>query len=146
MEEGTSFEIPDTIHNERYIQNQAYINSLKSLLEKQVALWCVNNMDIINHPWNGKKWITVYYEKMLIDPEKKLKRISRELNIKLKIDENILRKPSRTDFFNEFQANASEQLSKWQHDLSSNDLKKIQDIFDHFGLKSYTARDPLPVN
>ena len=141
----SEFQIPDIIHNERYAENREYINSLKTRLERQVALWCLHNMEIINHIDSGKRWVVVYYEELLLNTEKEIARISDEINLRIPIDSNKFDKPSKSDFFHEFQKDKKKQLSKWKDNLSEDELANLQKIFDHFGLTIYNAKEIIPV-
>ena len=139
------FEVPDTIHNQRYVENKPYLDGLKTPLERQVALWCLHNMEVINHPEHGKKWVVVFYEKLVMDPEAEIRRISSEIGLEIPVDEKMIKKPSRSDFFNEYQQDTMKQLEKWKSKVTSNELNSIQRIFDHYGLTLYRADEILPV-
>lgn len=139
-----SFQIPDTSNNGRYEDNYIYISQLKSILERRIALWCIHNMEIINHPQNGNKWITVHYENLLMDTEHELNRISKEIDLNLRISDIKFEKPSKTDFYREFEKDKTAQLSKWKKELSEEDLSNIQKIFDHYNLKLYSAYEIFP--
>ena len=140
------YEIPDTLNNDRYKENYEYLNSLKTQLERQVALWCIHSMEIINHKWSGKKWTVVYYEEILLDPITELQRISKEIDLDIPIDESLFKKPSQSDFFHDYQDDKKKQLSKWMDGLSQKELQSIQKIFDHYNLKNYTADQIMPTH
>jgi hypothetical protein len=101
-------------------------------------------MDVINHPMTNKKWVVVYYEKLLLDTANELERISRETNLDIPIDAKRFKKPSESDFFNTFQSDTQLQLSKWLNEVSAEELAKLQKVFDHYQLSCYSASDPLP--
>jgi len=44
----------------------------------------------------------------------------------------------------DFIKNEMKQLEKWKDWLSKEEKEKIQDIFDYFGLKLYSAFEVLP--
>jgi hypothetical protein len=141
----TSYRIPDTLYNERYHLHYGFLNSLETQLEFQVALWCLHNVEVINHPLNGKNWLSVYYEDLVLHPERELSRISEESNIELpdlKLEK--IRRPSKTDYKKDLEANTHNQLSKWQTKISGDQLNKLQRILDHFGVDIYTSLDYLP--
>ncbi len=145
QKENPGYKIPDTLNNERYIENSEYLDSLETILERQVALWCIHNMEIINHPMNGKKWAIVYYEELLLDPGKELKRIGNEISLEIPFDESLINKPSKSDFFNEYQDDKKKQLSKWMNGLSQKELHNLQIVFDHYQLKIYSADNIMPL-
>ena len=41
------FVVPYYTFNERFKKNEAYINSK---IERHIALWCINNNNLFNHP------------------------------------------------------------------------------------------------
>jgi hypothetical protein len=139
------FEVPDTIYNQRYIENKTFLDNLKTPLERQVALWCLHNMDVINHPQYDKRWKVVFYEKLLLNPEEEIRRIGREIKLDIPVDKKVIKKPSRSDFFNEYQQDSMKQLGKWRSNISEEELEKIQGIFDRYGLTLYRAEEILPL-
>ena len=139
--------VPEMINNERFIIHKAYLKSLNSKIERQVAFWCLNNIEVINHPDHGKKWIVAFYENLVLDPENETKKIFDALN--LSIDPDFIKKinfqkPSQTDMKQDFIKNGMKQLEKWKGWLSKEEKEKIQDIFDYFGLELYSAFEVLP--
>jgi len=141
----SSYQIPDTINNERYKENFSFISGLNSLLERRVALWCIHNMEIINHPDNGDKWVMVFYENLVMDPQTEITRVINETNLDIDISKIVFNKPSRTDWFNEVEKDKISQLSKWKDGLTKDELKNIQNVFEHYKLKHYSAFDILPL-
>lgn len=139
------FEIPDTINSDRYEKHLEYLNSLNTRLERQVALWCIHNKSVLTHPHHGKKWIVVYYEDVVVNPDYELMKLANELDLKLGGDAIDYQKPSRSDYHNEFVSDKSVQLQKWKENLSEEDLKALQEVFDHFGITIYSAFDIYPI-
>ena len=93
---------------------------------------------------NGKKWATVFYEKLLLDPAKELEKLGKEINLDIPIDEKLFKKASESDFFNTYQRDTQVQLSKWQKNLSQEELINLQKIFDLYNLTTYSAFNPEP--
>lgn len=141
------FEVPDFINNERFIQHRAYLNTLQSKVERQVALWCLNNSLVINHPDHGKKWLVVYYEDLVLHPKREVEKLLADLNLpqdtKL-LDTINFKKPSQTDMDQDFIKNGIKQLEKWKAWLSPEEQAAIQKIFDHFNFKLYSANESMP--
>lgn len=140
----SEYVIPECINNERYINNFAYLNNLKTNLERQIATWCIHNVEIINHP-RRQEWIPIFYEDLILNPEANLNRISEEWNLKINMDSINFSTPSASNYLNSFQADKMKQLSKWKKRLSSDELLKIQAIFDHYNLKIYHTSSVLPI-
>ncbi|HEB62241.1 MAG TPA: hypothetical protein ENI82_03720 [Bacteroidetes bacterium] len=138
---------PNFMHNERFIEHEDYINSLKTKIERQVAIWCLNNIPVIHHPDHGKKWLVVYYENLVMDPEDVTIKLLNEIGINVdmatisKID---FKKPSQTDIQQDYKTNSILQLEKWKHWLSDVELDNIQKIFDHFDFLLYSTKSCFP--
>jgi hypothetical protein len=139
------FEIPDTINSERYRKHLEYLNSLGTRLERQVALWCIHNKSVLNHPDHGKKWIVVYYENVVVNPDKELQKLAKELNLNIPENSIDYQKASRSDYHNEYIADKSVQLSKWKKGLTEDHQKALQQVLDHFEIKEYSAFDIYPL-
>jgi hypothetical protein len=139
----------DWMKNKLLSSHFSFVSMLETELEKKIALWCVNNMNIINHPDNGIKWLTVYYEGLLLQPIKEFKRILNELNLNLRehtINTINYQRESSHYFVDVLENEPLRQLEKWTLKLDQQELAKIQTIFDYFGLKIYSAYSALPLN
>jgi len=139
---------PDCINNDRYIEHQHYVNSLQTPLERQIALWCINNYEVLNHP-DREKWITVYYEHLMLNPGEELNALFKKLNLSFAMQDadNVdFRKPSRTNFLKEYNRNPTVQLESFLESFDEAYLQKIQDILDYFEIANYAAFDAYPIN
>ncbi|MCF6351468.1 MAG: sulfotransferase domain-containing protein [Cyclobacteriaceae bacterium] len=133
-----------SINNKRHKKEQDYINSLDTYLEKRIALWCVNNKDIMNLEHIQEKIIIVFYEEILLNPKKQILKISKLLNIPINVGEICFERSSVSTGLGRETINSKKQLSKWINKLNEYEKEKIQLIFDHFGLNTYNAFSPLP--
>ncbi|MDT0552279.1 sulfotransferase domain-containing protein [Urechidicola vernalis] len=146
LDQSYKFRIPVGKNNDRYAKNAEYINSLPTRLERQIAMWCINNVEILNHKLSHK-WLTIFYEDLVINPQDELSKILKELKIKssLEIISSInFRRPSSSDFKGNYNSNSNEHLEGFLKEYDLDYLNKIQRIFDHFGLTKYTAYDAYP--
>lgn len=143
-ENNMKFKDPKNYGNARFEKHVDYLNSLSSILERKVAIWCINNISTINEPNMGKKWKVVLYEEILDHPNKMFKEIFE--NYGLKIPDEIqgifsasssLRGGDSFDF--------AAQKNKWLAKVSDSEKKSLQKVMDHFGLKLYTAYNENPV-
>ncbi|MEO1626841.1 MAG: sulfotransferase [Bacteroidota bacterium] len=145
---GEDYQVPDMIHNDRFREQAEFMNGLASPLERQVAIWCLNNLPSIRHAEHGRKWIVQYYEDLVLEPEQQSRQLLEELGFSVS-DEQLsrikFRKASQTDMKQDLLADARQQLEKWQHQLSDEQVDKLQKVFDHFDLKLYSAHEPLPL-
>ena len=99
------FEVPDWINNDAYKKHFDYLNSMETLLQRQIALWCLRNSAIINHARAGEKWIVVYYEDLVLDPEKEVSKLFKQLNLDVPKKMGQFRKPSKSTNLNDFKKN-----------------------------------------
>jgi len=138
------FEIPTNgCEVSHYKKHEVFLKSMNTKLELRVALWCVHNLYTLNHANANKKWLVVFYENLLLEPDLELKRIEKTLKIEIPQLDNKFRKASTTDFKGDFKQNPQEQLSKWQKKLSQKEVERMPDIFDYFDLKIYRADSPF---
>lgn len=144
-------EVPDWLNNERYLKEADYLQSLNTLLEYNVAMWCINNCPLLEDKSTLSKLNIVFYSDLVLNPEKEIRIILDSLSIVKKTDiENILndmnfRKASITDFQQDFMLNPEEQLNKNIAGLTAREKKGIQQVFDHFDFKLYDAYSVLPM-
>ncbi|UAB81226.1 sulfotransferase [Marixanthomonas sp. SCSIO 43207] len=142
-----SFTIPNCLNNERYIQHKTYIESLESQLEREIAIWCINNVNLIEHPDNDK-WITLYYEDLVLNPKIIFEGLLKNLNVQIPnnvLDKIQYRKASSSDYLKLFKRNPKQQLMSFLKDLDEPYLEKVQDIFNYFDLKVYSAYKAWPI-
>lgn len=139
------FEVPQQAFNEFYKQNIDFLKLLKTKLEQQVAIWCIHNVRTIKNKKNDKRWLTVFYENLLMNPENEFSRIGNELGYRF--TKSVLQKitvPSKTDFKKNFIPNPSMQITKWKNQLSSSELNKVHRILKYFDIEIYSAYDSMP--
>ena len=140
------FKIFDTLNNERFIEYEKYLRTLETKIEIQVALWCINNKNLINKV--KPQWIMVYYEDLLLNPEIEFKLLIKKIGLNDMV-ENVhnvnFRNPSSTVYNSKFSQNPDEQLSKFLKIFTKEQLHKLQKVLDHFEIKTYTAFSPYPV-
>ena len=139
------FEVPQQIFNDVYKDHFQFLHSLDTKLEQQVAIWCIHNSRTLKHKGNGKFWHILFYEKLLMNPEEELYRLSCELAVEF--PKSILQRisePSKTDYKNDFISSPEKQLSKWTKDLSKLKLNNIDRILKYFDINLYSAYETMP--
>ncbi|WP_417237416.1 sulfotransferase family protein [Bizionia paragorgiae] len=144
--EQYKFMPPDCINNYRYNKHTEFINTLTTPLERQIAIWCVNNCEVINHSSKGN-WITVFYEQLVLDPEKELTNLLKKMDLPYSLKdfgEINYKKPSQSNYLNEYNRNSKMQLESFLKDFEESYLRKIQVIFDYFDFKTYDALTAYP--
>lgn len=130
---------PSTPFKERYQKYENYFKHLETKAETLVASWCITNMVPLSSERNNRDWITVYYEHLIKNPEKELRRIFRrwERPFPEKILKTI-RKPSSTTKEDTFRKSIDSQLAKWQKKFSESEIEKMEMVLKHFGVEVYS--------
>lgn len=146
--EKRKFELPFGINNERFMKHTAYINSLNSVLERTIAIWCVNNAPILNHV-NKNRWIEVKYEDLMLNPQDEISKLMG--NFELGVDANVFNnfdfgRASASNYKGDFKKDPKIQLEAFLNQFEESYLKKIQRIFDYFELTTYSAFNAYPIN
>ena len=77
------YPVPKVVRDDVYSQRELYLSTLTTKLEQQIAEWCLHNVDTIKHARAMKDWHLVYYENLLIEPEKELESIFSALKINM---------------------------------------------------------------
>ncbi|WP_298898681.1 sulfotransferase domain-containing protein [uncultured Psychroserpens sp.] len=142
-----NFTMPKTLNNDRYHLHVDYINGLLTRLEQHVAIWCIDNIEIINHN-DSNQWLSVYYENFILDPKTTLSHIFETWNLNYdttKLETIDFKKPSRTVYDkNDLKPDANLHIESFLEKFDQDELQRIQDILNHFGVKNYTAFDAYP--
>lgn len=138
----SGFMIPDMKYNNKYFKNNYFLNTLHSRAEVMLATWCLSNIHDFN---SDNKWLIIFYEDLLNEPEKVLKHIFNEWDMPLPLnimDSISIRSSTNVDYFEE--DNVKRQLSKWRTFFSETELIQLQKILDHFGITYYSTESELP--
>ncbi|GGF23740.1 hypothetical protein GCM10011339_09790 [Echinicola rosea] len=140
-------EIPPCINNARFTQHREMMQQAQNDLEYKIVLWCINNMPVLENPGLRDMVDVVYYEDLIIDPRKQLRsllgRIIPYKHISKVMSRIPLRAPSETNLRGRLENSPIKQLYKNIDGIDYSQKERIQNIFDHFGLKLYNAFDPF---
>jgi hypothetical protein len=139
------YEVPTCRNNRRYVENADYLNTLTTPLQRQVALWCINNLPVLNNQVLMKNMHVVYYEHLLRNPISILEGIARAWELELPQAEFDPRKKSKTSHQKGKEIAVEEQLMRWKKNLSENELAALQGVLDHYGCTLYSVHSPWPV-
>ena len=105
--------------------------------EKSALLWAIENMVPMRQIKEGSLHaLLVFYEDLIMNPEKELKRISEYTGIK-EINQKKLAKPSRTADKSTFSASREKMLYKWKSRLSEENIKKILEVVNRLNMGIY---------
>ncbi len=142
-------QLPDTINNQQFAKHLPFLKKQQSDLEYQIAIWCINNVAVLNDKQTLNSCILVFYEDLIINPATEVKRIMYELNSDNYSDDIIsdinFHKASSTDFRNSLETNPKKQLKKNLEEMNAETKDKIQQMFDYFRFNLYTAHSPYPI-
>jgi hypothetical protein len=118
-------------------------------LEERIVTWCLNNVSTMSKINTIDKIIIVYYEDLVINPQKEITRILMSLgfydDIHLRVKKLDFRKSSKTDFNHDLQNEPEAQLNKSLERLNKVSKKRINKIFSYFNFKLYHLDSPLPI-
>jgi hypothetical protein len=100
----------------------------------------------LSHPGNDTQWITVYYEKLLLDPGTEINRIFRRWDMPLPLEiEKSFREASITAL-GDLNTNHPElQLSKWSRELTDVQMGKMMDVLNYFNIGIYSDKQFTPL-
>lgn len=148
--EDNSLELPDSINDDKLIDYSTYIKELKTPIERQIAIWCLNNCYLLEDKVTLQKMSIVFYSDLLLTPELETSKIlntfssMNNLDIRKKIESIDFKKPSQTDFKKNLINDTQKQLNKNFELMSITEKDKIQSIFNHFNFKLFDAYSPYP--
>ncbi len=142
--EYSGYEVPDIPFNDIFKRHEPFLSSIETKAEKIVADWCINNKIVLEHKRHNMDWITIFYENLLLNPEKELKRIFDRWSLSLpdEVFEN-LRDASSTTQQATFQKGLDAQLSKWKRYFDQTDVDRMIRVLNYFEIDVYTD-DLLP--
>ena len=112
-------------------------------LLKPIETWLQTNSDLHEHL--DEKYLTIFYEDLLLNPKDELTKIELAWGKELVRYIPSLRKASATDFQNDLQQNPRMQIEKWINQISEQQKKELQDLFDKYALKTYSAYSAYPI-
>jgi hypothetical protein len=139
------FRIPDCPFNEHFLRHRDFLAGLRTAEEGLAARWCLANQVPLGSPDNDRAWTTVYYEHLLLDPERELRRIfdNWELPLPRRIM-NRVRVPSAKTLDPRFLSKPERQLDKWRRAFNDEQLERLIAVLDHFGFPGGYGLDPMP--
>jgi len=144
--EYTGFKIPDCPYNTIYKEHTEFLSTLHSKAEGLVASWCITNRIPLNNNRNNIDWITIYYEDLIMNPEKEMERLFNRWDIDMPGNVVVaMRHPSTTTKDATFEKSIEQQLSKWMKVYDTEQIIKLQRILDYFEVKVYNGKSVSPI-
>jgi hypothetical protein len=139
------FRIPECPFNEHFQKHRNFLLELRTAEEVLAARWCLANQVPLNSADNDHAWTTVYYEHLLLDPERELRRIFEnwELPLPGRIMDRV-REPSAKTIDARFLKKPERQLDKWRKAFSDEQLEHLFAVLEHFAFPGGYGLDPMP--
>ncbi len=135
--EFSKFKIPDSPHIGFYEKHTHFLSSLESKEEQLVALWCMGNNHVLNHPKNNINWISVNYENLILEPENQFDTLFKTWGIAMPDDFMIrLKNPSSTTVRKK-SIEPIAQLENFKTTLSINMLNRLKAVLNYFEVDYY---------
>lgn len=139
------FRTPDCPFNEHFLKHRDFLSGLRTAEEGLAARWCLVNQVPLSSPDNNRGWTTVYYEHLLLDPERELRRIFDNWQLPLPRQiMNRVRIPSAKTIDSRFLNKPERQLGKWRETFRDEQLERLIAVLDHFGFPGGYGLDPMP--
>lgn len=139
------FRIPECPFNEHYRKHAEFLLQIRTAEEALAAQWCLANQVPLDSPDNDRAWTTVYYEHLLMDPEREIRRIFDGWALPLPHHIlNRVRVPSGKTTDARFLSNPERQLDKWRQTFNEGQLERLVAVLDYFGRPGGYGLDSMP--
>lgn len=141
----SEFRVPRCRFSEHYQRHAPFLSTLASKEEALVAQWCLSNLVPLRQAGTEGRWVTLYYEQLLTDPEATFRSLFERWSLPLPDD--IMRritKPSVTTVDGDLKQEPERQLAKWSDAFSRRQLQKMSDVLQYFGVTEYGMGSSLP--
>lgn len=148
---------------EAYLKNETFLSNnlsnrmvsfawnilrLGSPLENHVLEWCLENL-IPLRGWQNSNWVTISYENLIANPHTSVQKLCEKLDLNepekmlttLNIPTRTALQESKTKIISD---GAQARLDAWQHQVSSEEIRQVNTILDHFEIDLYKAHEPMP--
>ncbi|UXP32947.1 sulfotransferase domain-containing protein [Reichenbachiella agarivorans] len=137
------FTIPNMSHNDTYLKNKEFLESLQSKEESLVAIWCITNREL---QLPNSKWILCFYEDLLLNTSEAIEDILKEW--KIEMPKNLYGNLHKASFTTVDLAEDSsqKQLAKWHHYFNDEMQLKLQRVLNHFEINIYSKDSLYPIN
>ena len=132
---------------QRYPKHKLFLESLNTELELRIAIWILNNIEVLNYPNIREKVLTVFYEDLMLNPETMVENILTELKIADKDKESTLKEINyrQASVMNVggLKESTEDQLWKNMKKLKDEELRSIQQVYNYFEFDLYSVNSPF---
>lgn len=130
--------------NEHYLKHESFLKTLSTKEEVLTATWCLTNQPTLKNPYNNKKWITVTYEEMLLEPKETVVRILNRMGVTKDLNYINFKKKSNTSIQKKTLSD-EERLNQWRKDFTKDQITKMDAVLKYFKIEHYSAEELLPL-
>jgi hypothetical protein len=132
-------------NREYYSQYADYLAEARSKEEILFSRWCLSNVIPLKVPPSKQRWITVYYENLLTNPEIEIDRIFSAWGIQPPSQIlNQVSTPSSTTHQASFMVSKHKQLGKWKEFFNEKQKQDMDAILEYFGITQYSSKSIFP--
>lgn len=131
--------IPEQPYNEIFYEYEHILKSVRSNEELLAANWALENLIPLKSQDNNSKWITLSYEKLLLNPHEEVAKVFSRIGeaVPSSVYSKIQQPSART------QKNRSEVkpeilVSNWTKKLTPKQIERILNIVHAFGINAFT--------
>lgn len=130
--------IQDFRYNDIFKRYNHIWKTISSKEEYLSALWSIKTKYIMDAPLEQSNWLTIYYEKLLTDFKVQMGLIQKYLDVLIKESSYQNKdKPSESSVRKGQLIHTASQIGKWKSILSRNQIERILNIVNKFGIELY---------
>ena len=121
-----------------YRQFENELKDIETIEEKLAASWCLANY-VPFKKGNDKRWLTIYYEELLMGGEDAVREMFEKLNMEI-TDEIIksINRPSYSSIVGKSTVlSTKKQLEKWKTTLCADQINQVEKVVDKFNMNIY---------
>lgn len=134
---GSQFQFGEFRYNEHFLKHRDFLKTLKTKEEVLVATWCLTNHYTLINPFNNKKWITITYEELLMEPKITIDRVLKRWGVECDLNKVDFKKKSDTSIQNKMFTN-EDRLSQWKTFFSKEQLINMNNVLIYFKIDHYS--------
>lgn len=119
-------------------QHRDFLDTLDTRAERQVASWCLQNREPLKCAPADRRWVTIFYEDLLQDPQGQVSRVLQAWGHSMKeLSNDMFRIPSATTVGESKVDDVDRQISKWRNSFSPQTIDRMLRVLDYFEIYVY---------
>lgn len=133
------YKIPEFRFSEYFQPFHHILRSLKHPEEKLAARWCMNYIPVSEA---SDKWLTVYYERLVDNPEAELEKVFSYLGFEQAKDlHQKIHLPAFRKYHNKSYYQMRKSKDAWKSHLTKVQTDRISRVLNDFGIKGYNQEE-----